>query len=183
MPCLSPLRHSHAYYYRKLGPRHRARSARRPFSCRTLFKIPNIRWCLLLVLPPRLSEAPCIAQLGEWLDDFGRCLDCLSQCHIRCVPGLVYIRKVTIDRGFKGVTQLTIALIEIYHPELTMSPWQTCKFLRDLDNMSDISIDLIFFAITVFTSIPSLFFNSILPTIDVSAKHECPSHNTKWLFR
>jgi hypothetical protein len=66
---------------------------------------------------------------------------------------------------------LIVAGAGIFHPEWIATAWQTCKLehfsLRRLQLNK--TIDLIFLAVTVFSSFVCLFFNKYLPHIDVRA--------------
>ncbi|KNZ81728.1 Polyamine transporter TPO5 [Termitomyces sp. J132] len=62
-----------------------------------------------------------------------------------------------------ATAQLLIAGVAIFHPEWVVTPWQTCVIIFSIKNTED----LVFVAVTVFTSIFVLYLNKFLPALDI----------------
>jgi hypothetical protein len=66
-----------------------------------------------------------------------------------------------------GAAQLIVAGAGIFYPEWIATAWQTCMFTLILKFPSHTNLDLIFLAVITVSSIFCIFFNRILPLIDV----------------
>ncbi|KAJ7092385.1 amino acid transporter [Mycena belliarum] len=81
---------------------------------------------------------------------------------------LVGVWTVSLSVTF-GTAQLVVAGTGIYLPDWDVKPWHTCKFhITEFPSSSvDAQPDLIFLAVTAVAVLFCVFFNSILPTIDI----------------
>jgi len=132
---------------------------------RDLFEISDFGRCILLGIPFSFTALSIVIFLDQWVVNHGRCMDSQSICEL-CMS-IVTILSVTIN-GCREQPNCWLRALESIPQIGRLLPGKHVSWTKiSYTLLILIYPDLIFFAITTFATIFGIFFNNLLPSVDV----------------